>query len=115
MELAAAEETKLTIVPDTTDTAEANPPVAETAEAPSKVKAAKAYDSLDSVVLAMSEQDEQLRAMKTQLQDMIAAGSALKKAVKQLVQDAAKDDSIEIELSQAKKKLATMKNFLNTV
>jgi signal transduction histidine kinase len=115
MEAAVEEETHAaaeSLVAENTDAQTTDPTAAEPARAK---PAPKAYDSLDSVLRAMSEQDEQLRTMKTQLQEMIANSAALRKGIKQIVQDAQKNDSLEVELAQARRKLATMKNFLSTV
>jgi len=82
----------------------------------SKAKpAAKTYDSLEAVLQAMTEQEEQLRAIKGQVQELLTTNGILKKSVKQLVANAQKDDSAQQELVQARRKLNTLKNFLATV
>jgi len=84
-------------------------------EATTKAKpAAKTYDSLDAVLKAMSDHEEQLKGMKTQIQEMLSNSAVLRKSIKQLVQDAQKGNAAEVELAQARRKLSTLKNFLAT-
>src|SRR4051794_7156652 len=83
-------------------------------EPASKAKAAqKSFDSLDTVLKALNEQDEQLKAMKGAISDMLANNAALKRGIKQIVQDAQKNDELENELQQTRKKLAMLKTFIN--
>ena len=77
--------------------------------------AAKTYDSLEAVLQAMTDQEEQLRAIKSQVQELLSTNALLKKSVKQIVANAQKDDSAQQELVQARRKLNTLKNFLATV
>lgn len=80
-----------------------------------KEKAAKekaSLDSLDAVLAALNAQDETLKAFKQQIQDMLTNNATIKRSVKQIVQDASKNDEILNELNLAKKKLAMMKTLI---
>jgi hypothetical protein len=84
-----------------------------TPEVPAKPKAAKLqFDDIDSVIKALADQDEVLKSMKQQVQDMIAVNAALRKGIKQIVQEASKTDELTAELAATKKKLQTVKQFL---
>jgi len=91
-------------------------PAELTSEAPQQdanTKKAKGFDTLDAVLKAITDQDEQIKAMRTQLQDMLATNVALKRGIKQIVTDAEKNGDLELELTSARKKLAMLKTFIN--
>jgi hypothetical protein len=88
-------------------------PTSETDASPKPKAPVKVLDNLDAVLRALSEQDEQLKAMKTQIQDLLTTNAALKRGIKQIVQDASKNDTLEEELQQSRKKLAMLKTFIN--
>ena len=62
--------------------------VTEAVEASSKAAKAKpAVEDIDAVIKALADQDEVLKAMKTQISDMVTQNAALRKGIKQLVLD----------------------------
>jgi hypothetical protein len=110
---AAPEETNLVAENTDAQVAESNP---ATVESGAKAKpAAKTYDSLEAVLKGMTDHEEQLKAMKSQIQEMLSNSAVLRKSIKQLVTDAQKGNAAEVELAQARRKLSTLKNFLATV
>jgi len=87
----------------------------QSAESPSKASKPKiAFEDVDSVMKALADQDEVLKTMKTQISDMITTNAALRRGIKQVMQDTSKNDELHAELASARKKLATLKQFLGT-
>jgi hypothetical protein len=84
---------------------------AENSDMPLRPKA-KGFEDVDSLLKALGEQDEQLKAMKQQITDVLATNALVRKSIKQIVQDASKNDEILAELASTKKKLHVIKQFL---
>lgn len=111
---AAPEETNLVAENTDAQAAESNATVVASESAKGK-PVAKTFDSLEAVLKGLTEHEEQLKGMKSQISEMLSNSAVLRKSIKQLVTDAQKGNAAEAELVQARRKLSTLKNFLATV
>jgi len=73
----------------------------------------KSKTDLDALLEMIGAQDETLKALKQQIQEMLGQNNNIRRGLRQVVKDASRNDALEAQLSLYKKKWSSLKNLLS--